>query len=52
MLAAIIGENPKYFGFDVKTNSDTDMVHLPLENPHKISEIAKFLQVSTRDIRN
>ena len=53
MLAAIIiGENPKYFGFDVKINSDTDMVHLPLENPHKISEIAKFLQVSTRDIRN
>ena len=53
MLAAIIiGENQKYFGFDVNTQSNADMVHLPLENPHKISEIAKFLEVSSRQIKN
>ena len=54
MLAAIIiGENPKYFGFDVNTqSSDRYGTTTTLENPHKISEIAKFLEVSPRQIKN
>ena len=53
MLAAIIiGENPTYFGFDVIDSTATNMVETTLDNPHKISEIAKLLEVSQSQIKN
>ena len=53
MIAAIIsGENPKFYGFDVSNNNFKNMADMELENPHKISEIAKYLAVSQSQIKN
>ena len=52
LTAIIIGENPTYFGFDVIDSTATNMVETTLDNPHKISEIAKLLEVSQSQIKN